>query len=299
VIRLAVLLAAIAWTGGSSAETLKPESVSWCELDYEARKFFVTLEAQLDLDLEPAAALTPSLLVPSQSAGVAPAGPDVLVLRLRSHLRGELSDLSLLMDPSTGAAFELRRLDIGTRNRLTVMRYAMGGLLRTRVVQGPGQEMLPPASWIEQPDLWQPFPGWAREGLAVTDPSALFYLIAASTLAESGDVMQFPMYSNDQLLLVQAEVQKPARARVDYQLVDNGATTRVKEHRSLIRVALDARPLGTGSDERNFELAGLRGDVTMLIDAENRLPCEISGQVPLLGRVAIRLKRAVLNCFAP
>jgi hypothetical protein len=289
-----LLIAVLSPTLASAVATVSP--VKWCALDFEARKFLVTLHARLEIAPEPAPAVIPTLIEPSGRQGVTAAGPELLRVRLRSSVRNEHSDLTLLMDPATGAALQLRRVETGQRNRVTTLRYTTSGVFRTRYTRMPGEEALSSTAWSRQPDLWRPFPSRAEAGIHVGDPAALFYLLAASSLSQPGDVVQLPMFSNDQLLLVDATAGAWSRARVEFHRTSPSGATVVNGPRSLLRIALDARPFDSDSDGRNFELAGLRGDVVMLLDPEHRLPVEFSGEVPLLGRVTLRLRRAEFNC---
>ena len=266
--------------------------IPWRHLSFEGSKFGISLHADLGIELVPAGRLFEVLLPSEQTPGISPAGEQVLRVVLHSEVLGRRSEIELWVEPENAAAFQRVQTESGKKQRVKSARYGEEGItsVRHRPRKGTGEEERPPEQWTDIRREFERYPSWAGRNLRVSDPTALFYVVAAAALEKPGDLAQIRLYSDDDLLLVEARVLERVRVEVDYETIGAGGTQRRKQSVDALRLALGARALGPGASEKSFELAGMRGDVEMLLDPRSRLPLELSGRVPYAGRVAIRLK---------
>ncbi len=183
--------------------------------------------------------------------------------------------------------------DSGRVQRIKSVRYGERGLSGVRLRPGAGEQGLPPAGWTDERRDGKDYPAGLPADLRVSDPTALFFIIAASAIERPGDSVRIPLFSDDRIILVEARALDLRRVDVDYERVDAEGTRRIREPATALRLSLDAHVLGAGREDASFEIAGLRGDVEMLVDRATRVPLELSGRVPYAGRVAIRVRRVV------
>jgi len=291
----AFLLAAVAWLlpTVAAAGELASERIPWRELRFEGSKFGISLTAKLSLEMVPASLAAGELLPSERTPGIAPAGAQVVTLRLDSEFLGRRSAVELWVDPGTAAALQRIQTESGKRQRVKSERYGERGITGVRHRPAKGEEGSPPERWSDLRHGFDEYPAWAGQNLRISDPAALFYVVAAAALEKPGDRLQLPLFSDGDLLSLEVKVVERLRVDVDYVLTQGGSSRHRRESVDALRLSLDARTLGPGAMQHSFELAGLSGDVEMLFDPRARVPLELSGRVPWVGRVAIDLRRVV------
>ena len=267
--------------------------VPWHQLTFEGSKLGISLRAELGLELLPAGLIARLLLPSERTPGISPQGDQVLRVVLRSEVLGRKSEIELWVDPENAAAYQRVQTDSGKKHRVKSSRYGERGITGVRHRPRKGEEDLPPDRWTDIRQEFENYPAAAARNQEVSDPTALFYVVAAAALEKPGDLAQIPLYSDDRLLMLEARVVERVRVEVDYEVSGPTGTQRRRQSIGALRLSLDARGLGPGASHQSFELAGLRGDVEMLLDPVARLPLELSGKVPYVGRVAIRLRSVV------
>lgn len=274
------------------AEELSFDRIPWRELAFEGSKFGIALAAKLSLESVPANLVVGRMASSERTPGVVPAGARVVSIRLDSSVLGRRSGIELWVEPGTAAALQRVQTESGRRQRVKTERYGERGITGVRLRPAKGEEELPPAGWSDLRRGFSEYPAWAGPDLRISDPAALFYVVSAARLERPGDRVQIPLFSDGELLVLEARVVERLRVEVDYELVQ-GASRRRQGPVDALRLALTAWSVGPTTQKHDFELAGLGGDVELLFDPGNRLPLELSGKVPWAGRVTIGLRRVV------
>jgi len=294
VLTLAVAVAGwVAAPALAASARLSPEQISWREISFHGSKFGISLRADLTLERISAAGAERELLPSHRGAGIGPAAEGALALGLGSEVLNRRSDIRLLVDPATGAALQRVQTESGRKQRIKSLRYGERGISTVRTRPADGEHALPAERWTDVREGGDDYPPMPEGGLRVSDPTALFYVVAASGVERPGDSVEVPIFSDDRLLLVEAKALDLQRVEVDYELGDGSAWRRVQGPTTALRLSLDARVVGAEGGDASFELAGLRGEVEMLLDPVARIPLQLSGKVAYAGLVAIRLQRVV------
>lgn len=276
-----------------------PERVPWQEISFYGSKFGISLRADLTLEPISAAEAASELLPSRRGAGIGAPADGALVVTLGSEVLNRHSDIRLLVDPSTGAALQRVQTESGRKQRIKSLRYGERGISTVRTRPAEGEKNLPAERWTDVREEGEDYPALPAGGLRVSDPTALFYVIAASGIERPGDSVEVPIFSDDRLLLVEAKALDLRRVEVDYERGDGSTWQRVEGPATALRLSLDARVVGAEGGDASFELAGLRGDVEMLLDPLTRTPLQLSGKVPYAGTVTIRVRRVVNRSAAP
>ncbi len=284
--------------GAAFAAGLDPGRLQWSRLEYRASKFGISLTAEVELDAVPAAQAAAAFVSAGGERGLAPRGRETLRMVLDSRLPGRESTVAFWFEPDTAGALQREQLETGRkarRNRHKVARFTGGGVFH--VVRRPtdGEVGLPHQRWSEGSEDFQRFQG--LDGAAVTEPAALFYVLAVGGLERPGDRVSLPMISKGRLFHVDLEVAGSERVRADYRVEGPQGRQEVDGPVEALHVRLTPRPLGGGGSEEDsdavFEFLGLRGDVDLYLDPALRAPVLISGQLRWVGRGHIRLQRLV------
>lgn len=282
------------------AETLELEDldlsrIRWSELAYRAKKLGFSATTELKLAMVPAATAAAEMVAASQGEAVAPVG-EILMLSMATKGVGQDSLVRIWMDPTNGAAVQRDQHDRGKKKRWRVYSYTDEGVgVLTRRPKA-GESDREHGSWSERDERFTEYPAWLGRGVLVTEPGAIFFIAAAAPLDDVGDMIQVPVFSRNNLILVELSVERVDRIKVDYaELSSFGGERRVKGTVEVLRLKVDSRHLDPDSAEGDFEFLGLKGDVQIFLDKKTRAPLQISGRVPIAGNVNIRVQRVVLK----
>ncbi len=258
----------------------------------------MTLTSDIEIEAVPTARATAGWLTSEAVGELSPHGKEVLLLKLGSRLMGRRSSLDLWLDPATAAAFQRTQLETGQRirhNRYRALRFADGGVLSTTARPADDEIGKPHTEWSLVSGDFREYPLLDGGELAVTEPSALFYVLSTSELERPGDRVTTHVYSKNRLLRVELIVEESTQIEVDYMEATPRSERQVRSRRDALRILIRSQPLDGRPEAGGFELLGLRGDVYVFLDPHLRLPLQISGDIRYAGRGNVRLRRAVLR----
>lgn len=277
--------------GRTVAPTFDPVCVPWSEARYRAQKLFMTVE--LDVSARLLARLEPGRLL---AVGDLPAilpGDRTLALEVvtrgpgRRRLRGEL-----LLDAYTGAALQYSSLrDPSPRHR--IYRFTETGPLRQTAKPLAAERGLAPAQWTDVESRLRAYAG-GPVGEPVLEVTTLLYLLAASRLAASGDLLRVNGYatSADELYRVDAEVGEQVRLAVDYQVSGRGTQERRRSTVAALPIRVSGHSREPGADGAGFDILGLH-DVEFVLDPVDRVIVAVRARMPTVGAVEFQLRELV------
>lgn len=286
-----VALAATGLAGAPSAAgeaRFDPARVQWEKASYHGRKLFVSLQAEVELLLP--SPREKSVPLPS-TLGSEDLDPDAqrrtMAVRLESSLRGGRTTTVLHLDAADAAALQRRETRFkGDRTRRKTLRFAERGVAIEAHRPAPGESLDEPESWSEVTRRFEPYTAWIGDQLEITEPTALFYILAAARLAEPGEVIRLPALSKSRIIMMELEVAGWEQIEVAYERDGERVEGRVPA----LKILVDGRDVDPTSEESPLELLGMRGAVDVYLDAETRAPLLIAGRVPYVGRAEVHLR---------
>jgi hypothetical protein len=304
-ISTALLLSAFLSAGGAprlatgsppEAELLEPSRVLWSDLEFKASKFLLSVVSRVRIEFLPAGQIQADLVASAQGTPVTALGPEVGLLTLESRFMGRKSQVRTWFDPLQAGALQRTRLRTGKKKESKIYRFTRQGVYTLRRSPGDGAESgLPPDRWTDASNDYSAYGAGLRSGLAVSEPSALFYLISSAPLRRPGDHRELYAYSKNRLFLMALEVEEPGQVKVNYEEESRGGVRRRKGRVEVVRIAVEARPVEADDDQRDFQFLGLEGNVEICLEPNTRIPVRVSGKAGAAGRVEVKLKRAVLR----
>ena len=273
--------------------------IQWSRLEFRASKLLITASSEVEISREPSAPAIDQWLSPSGAKPLMPTGQEVIRVVLGSELLGKTSDLSLWLDPATGAAFQRTQLETGKKvryNRHRSLRFADGGVLSSTYRATEETVDKPHHDWTLT-ENFDTFPLSLPRDAVVGEPSGLFYLLAVADLSQPGDQTLTHVFSKGQVMRVTLAVEEWTEIGVDYRVSGSSMPDdqRVKGRRKLMRIRLDGQPLVDDDSGVDFEFLGLKGDVEVFLDPERRFPVQISGDIKRAGRGHVRLQQVVFK----
>lgn len=267
-------------------------SPPWKAVELEASK--LGMKARSSIEVEPLSAAARSELIEVESHRETPAGPSGLLLTEETRFAGRDSQTRIWFDGRDGTSQQREVLETGKRERRKVNRFTDTGVFTLRVYPTREQSGQAPSSWTDRSETFYPFAELGRPDATrpVIEPGALIYLVAAGTLRRVGESEVFYAFSDKRILPVEARVVRNTWVGAEYDLVTHGKSHRIENPQ---HPALEIRLSPSGVDDDDMKILGLQGEVTLLVDPELRIPLEVSGRVKFLGRVTIRLQKAVVD----
>lgn len=218
-----------------------------------------------------------------------PFGP-VRVLRLEGSLAGNTEEETQLLAPGGYALLQRDRLTRGKNQRLKQYRYGADQVERIR--REPHASAEPdPQQWPVSSRRALPFPA-VGEGGVVTSAQALLAL-AGEVIGATGEPLTVYVHTDVNFYQVRLAAAGEETLDVDYTLA--GGSQRVRGKRTAAVVRLEAVPAGTPRDPPDLTLMGLGGDISIALDKQTRLPLQVRGSAPRLGKTSIDLVAAELS----
>jgi hypothetical protein len=267
---------------------------SWKELQFEAHKLFLGASTTLRLRFEKLAAA--GLRPAAEGAAVASTWSSVAMLSLDSDLPfGRDERVTAWVDPFTGAVLQTERLSTGHKPGWKLQRYLGDGIFTWRATPSDGEESLGHERWSRRSEKRTQWQGAVPDGLVVSDSYALFYLVSTHRFAAPGDELRICVPTKDRLVEVRLVAGEQITEEFDFEQVE-GEETRRRSGEMRVRVVRGlGRAVGSQAGDADVDLGflGMRGEITILLSAE-QVPLEIRGRVDGVGRVVVRLKRAVM-----
>jgi hypothetical protein len=275
-LRTATALAASAWLGlaaPGSAATSTP--MPWQMLEFKASKLWVTAAASLRL-------------TPTSNQD----GEDAWQLVVNSSVASNQARMESTLNPDNGQLFHRLRHTVGSKQRrLKEYEYSDVAVIRVRRTPPPDNPDAAESSWnptsrkrlsLEQLD----------PALPITSSYALLALAAGPQLAAVGDSLELLVHTDHNFYTVTLKVARALEQAANFTLMQGDVSQQISGDRTALLIAVmtsAARPL---EDTDDFNLLGLTGPLTIVIDRETRLPLQINGRAPRLGNVALPLVSA-------
>lgn len=271
------------------------QRVGWKQLEFTAQKLFLSAIATLSADRRERDSIAAQIIPPG--AGKPVAVPAMLTeIRYGASGMGRSAETTLWFDMANGAAVQRMQLDAGERRRHRIYRYTdIGAWHQTRWPANNRERALPPEQWTDRSEGLRGYPPTAA-GLAITDPAALLWLIAASDLEKAGQAMELYTFSRRRVHRVSVEALGVTQAAVEFEMQDGRGAWQRRGKTPALRLRVRGEPLQPGEDsDDEFELLGLQGDIELLLDPASRSPLALSGKAKIIGQVTFQLRKALMR----
>lgn len=295
-LRHTLLAVALLGSAVPAAAQLDPARVGWTRSSYTASKFGLSSNSEVTLKTVSAAETTAALIASPQGQGLLPHDDANLLLWLDNRALGRDSHLDLWLDPKDATAYQRSQFETGKkRGRYKVVRFTQGGAFSRRLLPEKGEEKLPRERWsdvIEEYDRFDLGHG------AVTEPAALFYVVAAARLDAPGDRVEMRVLSSHQIYTVEITVAGRERLEVDHVVRSTDGERRVQGLLETLRLVVHPR-LADGKKGDDFKFLGIEGDVELHLDPQTRALVQISGKAPYAGKLRFVLTEVVLASPTP
>jgi hypothetical protein len=275
---------------------LDPDQVLWSRLSFRAKRAVVDVKVDVRLAPFSTAEFESMWRTNPQTIPLPSLGQEVYnisVNRVIDHIFSRPVTLAnqVLFEPIQASAFYRVRLRQGKDDIKRTYWFSRKGVHRLRTRPSTkGKGSADPAKWTDARTSFYPYDLTQLGCPQVTDPVLLIYLLSAAHMDKSGDSLSLCVFGKQQLHRLRMQVEGLQALEVDYFENRGEGKVRKKGKVDSLRITLEAQPLQADlKDAEKFSFLGFHKDITIDLDPELRIPLQISGRIPTVGTVSLKL----------
>jgi len=296
---VAALLSLLPLTALAGISGMNAGSVPWQALHYEASRGIATLTVDIELKGVPRTELTahsaaheglPALRVPTGAV-------EQLLANIHlKHLFGDYRTIDRLWFlPGNAAVVEREKVRSGSKQYVKSYRYQANATHRLRIrPDKKAERKLPPAQWTDRHHSSYGYRNARQYCKVVSEPGTLFYIAAAHDFSD-GKATQLCVFSDSALFHMTIQPSGTQAIEVNYALTKNGKTSQIKRNVNALRLHITAKRLPGFADNADFEVLDFKGDQTLFIDPQQRIPLRISGSIQGMGKGDVNISAVTLR----
>ena len=290
------------WAQSFSRLDLDSQRVLWSDLSFGAQGMLVDLAIDIRLASFPKAGFQAIWRTYPQSIQLPSVGQEVYSLevsRIIDYIFSRPVRLwnQVMFDPKHASALYRVRLRRGQDDIERTYWFSGEGVHRLRRMPRTKKEAsLDPAKWTDVDTSYYPYDLTRRECPQILDPELIIYLVSAAPLNQEGDVLTMCVFGKQQLHKVRLASQRLENLEVDYSLNSGEGKVHKKGKVAGLTITVESEPMI--SDKRNaenFSLLGMHEDIAIHIDPRLRIPLQVSGKIPTVGLVTLKLSEVKMK----
>jgi len=281
---------------------LDSNRVAWTQLSYRIKSFSAEVNVQVQLESLPAAEVEAALIKSPQGLPIkalSPAPNKITVhYMVDSIFKPPVTTINQVwFNPKDATALGRIRLRRGNEDFKKVYRFTDQGVFRHQREPKDQQEAL------KQPDKWthtkESFYAYNLDQPVcpnISERLVLIYIISAAELSKSRQPLSFCVFGRRQLFHVRLKPEGFHSLKFDFIEKKQHGDIRRRGEVEVLKIALEAQPLSSDLKKvEDFSFLGFQEDITIFIDPLSNLPIQLSGKIPMVGKVTIKLHEVQLR----
>lgn len=268
---------------------LDPARVTWTRLKFRADKLFLTAYSEIELKTLPTPEVAAALIASPRSVALRPSGPQTLLLALESSSGSRDSLVQVWFNPHDASALQRLKLRGGKKAYQKIFRFTEEGTYSLRTApENRRQGQLPPDDWGQVEEFFYPTSSTVSCPV-VSEPSLLFYVISVAHLPTGAEPIRICVFSRKSVIPLEIAARGSRSLAVDYSEASAEVTRRRTEEITATEMEIRVRELAGEGEKTDFEFVGLGGDVAIFLEESSRIPVQVSGRIPGLGIIDVKL----------
>jgi hypothetical protein len=282
-----------------------PARVLWSKLSFRGKAFSGSVSVDVQLTFLPSDRAQNVLIASPKGVPVSSESSTVgqiVVHRIIDPAFGsEITERDkVLFDPIQASALGRVRIRRGKDDFLKTYRFTNLGVYRIQKEPSNKKEVqLSPDKWTKVGESFYRH-DLKRLGCSVaSERSILLYLACTAPFSKSQQPLSVCVFGKRQLHRVDLSANGLQSLEVNY--LEKKQDTQVAKQGKVdaLKLTLQTQPLDTDLDDvENFSFLGLRKDIAIFIDPTSKLPLQISGKLPKLGTMHLKLSEVELGGIA-
>jgi hypothetical protein len=290
------------WAQSPFEENLDPSRVVWTNLLFQANKMLGTVIADVQLAFISSTEAESMLIASPKGIPVPMASAKVgyiTVHRTFNPVFGSkiTEEDQVWFNPNEATALGRVRLRRGNDDFKKIYRFTGQGVYRFRREPKNEQEVpLPPEKWTDVKETFYSH-NLKQSGCSiVSERSILLYVASAASFSDNQDPISLYVFGKRQLFRVDLSAAGLQALKVKYIAKTRDNEVRKETTVEASKITIKTQPMDSDLNEaETFSFLGLHKNIVIFIDPTSRLPLQISGEVPKLGRVDLQLQKVILQ----
>ena len=129
----------------------------------------------------------------------------------------------------------------------------------------------------------------------MTDNNVIFYAVSAAQLHKQGDRGEFLTFDKEHINRVVIVLEGTEEIETDYVAYRKTGKKRIQETVNALRLSIKSEPVNKAIDKDEFVFLGVKGDISIYIHPQTRIPLQVSGKADYIGHTNITLSRATID----
>lgn len=290
--KVAAFLVLFAAAHAAFAQAPAAPHLAWTRAEYAASKFFVTVNVDVDLSVQPVAGASAAML-PAPGHTALPVGTAPVVLStIVNKVVGQHTTVKLWSRPDF-QTLQRTALYTGRKYWYRLFRYTDDGVYSLKHRPADGEQERDVAQWSERnEDFYPHFAEW--KGRVIAEPEVLFHYLAVTPISTATPDFEFLTMDRGQALRIVLNVDGTRQVNHPYTLAETQGEKRNDAAVDAVRLRMHVEPLSKDAQASEVKFLGLTGDVELLVDPHRRLVVELSGSADRIGDVKFILRRVVM-----
>lgn len=290
------------WAQSFTDLHLDPKQVLWTDLSYQAKSFIVNVTSDIQLAPFSIEEFESLWLSNPKSIALPTASREVYRIKVNTiidHIFSppvKLSD-QVLLEPNQATALHRIKLRRGKDDIMRSYWFSREGVHRLRKKPKTKEEaLLQPEQWTGVKRSFYGFDLTRLGNPQVAESTLLIYIVSAYFNNKSNKPLSLCVFGKQQLHQVRLRVDGLLPATVDYTEKSEGTKVRKQGKIEVLRVKLEAQLVKLGQkDPENFSFLGFQKDIAIDINPELRIPVQVSGIIPGVGKVTLKLREVKIR----
>ena len=281
---------------------LDPKRVPWTQLSYRIKNFSAEVNAQVQLESLPAAEVEAALIKSPQGVPIKAWRPEsnriTIHYMVDSIFKPPVKTINQVwFNPKDATALGRIRLRRGNDDFKKVYRFTEQGVFRHQREPKDQQETpKQPEKWTDVKDSFYPYDLDQLGCPNVTERMVLIFIASAAELSKSMQPLYFCVFGRRQLFHVRFKPEGFHSLKVDFIEKKQQSEIRRQGEVEALKIALEVQPLASNlKNVEDFSFLGFQEDIAIFIDPVSSLPIQLSGEIPMAGKVTIKLHEVWLK----
>ena len=274
----------------------EPDRAGWKYLSYRGSHFWGDVKTEVSLADLPAGEAQKKLITIPDGKPLETSTSRVMVIDVQSKVdplfgATDLSGSRAWFAPNDAAAYQRIRTRHGGDIWQNTYRFAERGVYRIRKKPGHADEkQVAPEHWTRIKESFFQYPPTGLESQTVTEPTGLLYLVSVLDLMPQTAPLSVFVFDRKQLHEVKIQVNGRQSLKVSYMEKSHNKEIQRVETIDAVKIYFSPRALvQPGEKPEQFSFFGLRSNFIIFIDPASGLPVQVSGKVPKLGTLHLKL----------
>jgi hypothetical protein len=278
--------------------------VPWTQLSYRIKNFSAEVDVQVQLESLPAAEVEAALIKSSQGVPIKAWSPEsnkITVHYMVDYIfKSPIKTINhVWFNPEDATALGRIRLRRGKADFKKIYRFTQQGVFRHQREPKDQQETSKqPEKWTDVKDSFYAYDLDKLGCPNVTERLVLIYIASASAaeISKSMQPLSFCVFGRRQLFHVRLKPEGFHSLKVDFIETKQQTEIRRQGEVEALKIALEIQPLASDLKKvEDFSFLGFQEDIAIFIDPVSDLPLQLSGEIPMVGKVTIKLHEVWLK----